>query len=86
MEIAQTNDFPSNIRLKAFKGLTRYSDPEVIEGVVELLNNPANYIYYNEIIGMLHEFEVYDIYENKLRIAAFNAMKKKVGYIGQIND
>ena len=86
LEIAQTNDFPSNIRLKAFKGLTRYSDPEVIEGVVELLNNPANYIYYNEIIGMLHEFEVYDIYENKLRIAAFNAMKKKVGYIGQIND
>ena len=86
LEIAQTNDFPSNIRLKAFKGLTRYSDPKVIENVVELLNNPANYIYYNEIIGMLHEFEVYDIYEKKLRIAAFNAMKKEVGYIGKIND
>jgi HEAT repeat protein len=86
LEIAQTSDFPSNIRLKAFKGLTRYSDPEVIEGVVELLNNPDNYIYYNEIIGMLHEFEVYDIYEDKLRVAAFNAMKKEVGYIGQIND
>ena len=83
LEIAQTSDFPSNIRLKAFKGLTRYSDPEVIEGVVELLNNPDNYIYYNEIIGMLYEFEVYDIYENKLRVAAFNAMKKEVGYIGQ---
>jgi len=81
-EIAQTSDFPSNIRLKAFKGLTRYSDPEVIEGIVELLNNPANYIYYNEIIGMLHEFEVYDRYEKKLRLAAYNAMKKEVGYIG----
>jgi len=86
LEIAQTSDFPSNIRLKAFEGLTRYSDPDVIEGVVELLNNPDNYIYYNEIIGMLHEFEVYNIYEDKLRVAAFNAMKKEVGYSGQIND
>jgi len=86
LEIAQTSDFPSNIRLKAFEGLTRYSDPDVIEGVVELLNNPDNYIYYNEIIGMLHVFEVYNIYEDKLRVAAFNAMKKEVGYIGQIND
>ena len=86
LEIAQTSDFPSNIRLKAFKGLTRYSDPEVIEGVVELLNNPDNYIYYNEIIGMLHEFEVYDMYEEKLRLAAYNAMKKEVGYIGFENE
>ncbi len=85
-EIAQTSDFPSNIRLKAFKGLTRYSDPEVIEGIVELMNNPANYIYYNEIIGMLHEFEVYDMYEKKLRLAAYNAMKKEVGYIGFENE
>ena len=86
LEIAQTSDFPSNIRLKAFKGLTRYSDPEVIEGVVELLNDPINYIYYNEIIGMLYEFEVYELYEKKLRVAAYNAMKKEVGYIEYTND
>ncbi len=85
-EIAQTSDFPSNIRLKAFKGLTRYSDPEVIEGIVELLNDPANYIYYNEIVGMLHEFEVYDMYEKKLRLAAYYAMKKEVGYIDFENE
>ena len=81
LEIAQTNDFPSNIRLKAFKGLTRFSDPEVIDGVVELLNNPENYIYYNEIISMLHEFGMYDNYQDKLRIAAYNAMRKEVGFI-----
>jgi len=86
LEIAQTSDFPSNIRLKAFKGLTRYSDPEVIEGIVELLNDPANYIYYNEIVGMLHEFDVYDIYEDKLRLAAYNAMKKEMGLIGIDNE
>ena len=86
LEIAQTKDFPSNIRLKAFRGLTRYSDPEVVDGIVELLNDPENYIYYNEIVGMLHEFGVYDNYQDKLRMAAFKAMKKEAGFIGFAND
>jgi HEAT repeat protein len=86
LEIAQTKDFPSNIRLKAFRGLTRFSDPEVVDGIVELLNDPENYIYYNEIVGMLHEFGVYDNYQDKLRMAAFKAMKKEAGFIGFAND
>ena len=86
LEIAQTKDFPSNIRLKAFRGLTRFSDPEVVDGIVELLNDQANYIYYNEIVGMLHEFGVYDNYQDKLRMAAFKAMKKEAGFIGFAND
>ena len=86
LEIAQTKDFPSNIRLKAFRGLTRFSDPEVVDEIVELLNDPANYIYYNEIVGMLHEFGVYDNYQDKLRMAAFKAMKKEAAFIGFAND
>ena len=86
LEIAHTKDFPSNIRLKAFRGLTRFSDPEVVDKIVELLNDPANYIYYNEIVGMLHEFGVYDNYQDKLRMAAFKAMKKEAGFIGFAND
>ena len=86
LEIAQTKDFPSNIRLKAFRGLTRFSDPEVVDGIVELLNDPANYIYYNEIVGMLHEFGVYDNYQDKLRMAAFKAMKKEAGFNVFAND
>ncbi len=86
LEIARTKDFPSNIRLKAFRGLTRFSDPEVVDGIVELLNDPANYIYYNEILGMLHDFGVYDNYRDKLRMAAFKAMKKEAGFIGFAND
>jgi len=86
LDIARTSDFPGNIRLKAFRGLIRYSDPEVIDGVVELLNDPANYIYYNEIVGMLHELDIYDSYEKKLRVAAYNAMKKGIGYDGLENE
>ena len=86
LEIAQTSDFPSNIRLKAFRGLTRFSDPEVVNGIVELLNDPTNYVYYNEIVEMLHEFGVYEDYRDKLRMAAFKAMKKEAGLIGFAND
>ena len=82
LDIAQTQNLPSNIRLKAFKGLTHFSDPEVVDGVVGLLNDPANYVYYNEIIDMLYEFGVYDNYRDKLRMAAYNAMKKEPGFIG----
>ena len=86
LEIAQTPDFPSNIRLKAFNGLTQFSDPEVIEGVVELLNDPANYIYYNEIIGMLHNYGVYNNYQDELRLAAFRAMQKESGQSNFTNE
>ena len=81
LEIAQTADFPSNVRLKAFRGLMRYSDTEVIDGVIKLLNDSQNYIYHNEIMEMLYQYEVYDLYQQKLRMAAFNAMKKDIGYI-----
>ena len=43
-------------------------------------------MYYNEIIGMLQEHGVYDNYQNKLRVAAFNAMKKDMGLIGMMNE
>ena len=86
LEIAQTDDFPSNVRLKAFKGLTRFSDPETINGIVELLNDPTNYVYYNEIVEMLHEYGVYDKYREKLRLAAFKAMRKEAGLIGFGNE
>jgi hypothetical protein len=35
---------------------------------------------------MLHEFDVYDKYRDKLRMAAFKAMKKEAGFIDFSND
>ncbi|SVD07008.1 uncharacterized protein METZ01_LOCUS359862, partial [marine metagenome] len=62
-EIANTEDFPSNIRLKAFKGLTRFADdPEVADEIIELLNVPDNYVYYQEIITILKDYEIYNDY------------------------
>ena len=39
VEIAQTDNFPGNIRLKAFKGLAKYSDPDAVKDLIQLLRN-----------------------------------------------
>ena len=79
LEIAKTVEYPSNIRLKALRELTRYSDPEVISAIVEMLNHPGNYLYYNEIIAMLRNYELYEDYKPKLRMGAYNAMMEDLG-------
>ena len=79
LEIAKTVEYPSNIRLKALRELTRYSDPEVINAIVEMLNHPSNYLYYNEIIAMLRNYELYEDYKPKLRMGAYNAMMEVRG-------
>ena len=86
-EIANTEDFPSNIRLKAFKGLTRFADdPEVADEIIELLNDPDNYVYYQEIITILKDYEIYNDYQAKLRMAAFKAMQNDLDPLGVENE
>ena len=86
-EIARTEDFPSNIRLKAFRGLTRFADdPEVADEIIELLNDPDNYVYYQEIITNLKDYEIYNDYQAKLRMAAFKAMQNDLDPLGVENE
>ena len=82
-EIARTKDFPSNIRLKAFKGLTRFADdPEVADEIIELLHDPDNYVFYQEIITILKDYEIFNDYQVKLRMAAFKAMQNDLDPLG----
>ena len=86
-EIARTEDFPSNIRLKAFRGLTRFADdPEVADEIIELLNDPDNYVYYQEIITILKDYEIYNDYQVKLRMAAFKAMQNDLDPLGGVEN
>jgi HEAT repeat protein len=76
-KIASNEDFPSRIRLKAFRGLAGFSDdPGTIDVIIELLNDPDNYVYYQEIITILMDYGIYDDYQVQLRMAAFKAMQK----------
>ena len=86
-EIARTKDFPNNIRLKAFKSLVYFSaDSGTIDEVIELLNDPENYVYYEEIITMLKELDVYENYQVQLRIAAYKAMQNDFTPFGIVNE
>ena len=86
-EIARTEDFPSNIRLKAFKGLTRFADdPEVADEIIELLYDPDNYVFYQEIITILKDYEIYNDYQAKLRMAAYKAMQNALDPLGLENE
>ena len=86
-EIARTEDFPSKIRLKAFKGLTRFADDsDVTDAIIELLYNPDNYVFYQEIITILKNYEIYNDYQAKLRMAAFKAMKNDLDPLGVENE
>ena len=42
-------------------GFESGGDPEAITDLVKLLNNPANYIYYNDIIILIYFFYIYII-------------------------
>ena len=76
-KIASNEDFPSKIRLKSFRGLAGFSDePGTIDVIIELLNDPDNYVYYQEIITILMDYGIYDDYQVQLRMAAFKAMQK----------
>lgn len=76
IEIASTEELPKALRLKAIRSLSKFNDPDVADGMVKILESPANYIYYNEIITLLKELKVYGKYKNQLRLSAYKAMQK----------
>ena len=52
--------------------------PESADEIIELLQDPENYTYYQEIIAILKEYDIHDDYKVELRKAAFMAMKKDI--------
>ena len=86
-EIANTKEFPSKIRLQAFKSLIRFSDePNAIDQIIELLNDPYNYKYHEEIISLLQNSGKYEQHKTKLRMAAFKAMQNEVSPLDKQNE
>ena len=54
IEIAQSNDYPSDIRKKAIDNLAAFNDPSVVDGLLPMLEEKENYIYYDNIINMVY--------------------------------
>ena len=53
IEIAHSDDYPTDIRKKAIDNLAAFNDPSVVDGLLPMLEKKENYIYYDNIIRIL---------------------------------
>ena len=73
LEIAQSSDYPVDIRKKAIDNLGAYNDPTVIDKVLPILETRGNYIYYNNILDMIYILGEEKLYAEKVRRMAYRA-------------
>jgi|TARA_B110000196_G_C21099760_1_gene641964 HEAT repeat protein len=73
LEIARSNDYPTDIRMKAIDNLANYNDPTVIDRVLPILETRENYIYYNNILDMIYVLGEENLYAEKVRRMAYRA-------------
>ena len=73
IEIAHSNDYPTDIRKKAIDNLAAFNDPSVVEGLLPMLENKDNYIYYDNIINMVYSLGEEKKNAESVRRMAFKA-------------
>jgi len=75
IEIAHSKDYPIDIRKKAIDNLAAFNDPSVVNGLLPMLEDKENYIYYDNIINM-----VYALGEEKKNAEAVRRMAFKAHF------
>lgn len=81
IEIAHSNDYPIDIRKKAIDNLAAFNDPSVVEGLLPMLEDKENYIYYDNIINM-----VYALGEEKKNAESVRRMAFKAHFSRREHD
>ena len=81
IEIAHSNDYPSDIRKKAIDNLAAFNDPSVVDGLLPMLEEKENYIYYDNIINM-----VYALGEEKKNAESVRRMAFKAHFSRREHD
>ena len=78
LEVATTDEFPRTLRIKSIRALSKFQDTNVVDDLIKILEHPANYIYYNEIIAVIKALGVYDKFKSDIRKAAYTAYKNEI--------
>lgn len=73
IEIAHSNDYPIDIRKKAIDNLAAFNDPSIVNGLLPMLENKDNYIYYDNIINMVYKLGEEKKNAESVRRMAFKA-------------
>ena len=48
IEIAKSNDFSLDLRIKSLQALSKFEDSSVLDDIIGMLEQSENYIFYNE--------------------------------------
>ncbi len=80
IEIAHSNDYPIDIRKKAIDNLAAFNDPSILNGLLPMLENKDNYIYYDNIINMVYKLGEEEKNAESVRRMAFKAHFSKREY------
>ena len=81
IEIAHSNDYPTDIRKKAIDNLAAFNDPSVVEGLLPMPEDKENYIYYDNIKNM-----VYALGEEKKNAESVRRMAFKAHFSRREHD
>ena len=81
IEIAHSKDYPTDIRKKAIDNLAAFNDPSVVDGLLPMLEEKENYIYYDNIINM-----VYALGEEKKNAESVRRMAFKAHFSRREHD
>ena len=73
IEIAHSDDYPIDIRKKAIDNLAAFNDPSIVNGLLPMLENKDNYIYYDNIINMVYKLGEEKKNAESVRRMAFKA-------------
>ena len=73
IEIAHSEDYPMDIRKKAIDNLAAFNDPSVLNGLLPMLANKDNYVYYDNIINMVYKLGEEKKNAESVRRMAFKA-------------
>ena len=78
LDIAKNKDNPHHIRIKAINSLGEIVDQNIVNNMLDMLSDPDNYKFYNEITDVIKSMGDENVNEN-LRKAAFEAMQYHQG-------
>ena len=73
IEIALNNEYDLALRKKAIKKLGNLGDASVIQTFLPLLNDPNNYVFYNEIISLVNNLAGEKKHREEIRRLAYKA-------------
>ena len=73
-EVAVSDALPTGIRLKAIKALAKFKDERSMDAIIEMLEDPRNYVFYYDILMVIDDFGGYNEFKNRIRTVGHRAM------------